>query len=217
MKITRHEQGGVISPLLANIFLNDLDHAINTPGSKFDRQGVQIVRYADDFLLIGPEITPRLLDDLHKKIKRAGLTINKQKSRLLDAKHTPFHFLGFDINYRQQPFGTKKWSWHINPCPEAMARIKKDIDTSLKQLPLSSPMEVAFQLFPILKSWLNYYSMGRSAECMAPLIPLFNYLETKLLAYYQRKQYGQMISYDPGASLNYAGQALRILKEELEL
>lgn len=208
-------QGGVISPLLANIFLNDLDHSINNPESRYARQGVQMVRYADDFLLIGARIEPGLIQDLHRKIERMGLTINKTKSRLLQARDTAFHFLGFDIQYRKQPFGEKNLMWHIAPCEEAQNRIKRDIDQMLKKIPLHSPMELALILFPILKTWMGYYSMGRSLECQIPLIPIYDYLERKLLYYYQRKQPGQMVRFEPGASLVYANQAFSILKEEL--
>jgi RNA-directed DNA polymerase len=61
LKAPIHEKGrvkgGVISPLLANIYLNLLDRNVEKQGSIFEKEGIKIVRYADDFVLMGKEIT----------------------------------------------------------------------------------------------------------------------------------------------------------------
>jgi RNA-directed DNA polymerase len=90
-------QGGVISPLLANVYLNGLDHAVNDN----PELEAKLVRYADDFVLL---TRPGRAAGLHGRLKvyleRKGLKLNAAKTRLLDARRpllqnisvTAFHF-----------------------------------------------------------------------------------------------------------------------------
>ena len=63
-------QGGVISPLLSNIYLHLLDRIVNNKKSIFTQQGVKIVRYADDFVLMGKEIGEEVLKKLMSIVDR---------------------------------------------------------------------------------------------------------------------------------------------------
>lgn len=84
-------QGAVVSPLLANIYLNPLDHAMAG-------QGREMVRYADDFVILchSQEEALRVLEDLRRWVEAAGLTLHPTKTRIVDASQRGgFEFLGY--------------------------------------------------------------------------------------------------------------------------
>ena len=79
-------QGGVISPLLANIYFHLLDRIVNNAQSLFCKYGVKIVRYADDFVLMGKSLPVEITHRLKSLLDRMGLMINETKTRQIDAK-----------------------------------------------------------------------------------------------------------------------------------
>mgnify|MGYP000681081908 FL=1 len=78
-------QGGVISPLLANIYLHLLDKAVNREGGVFCQCGIKIIRYADDWVLMAKRMPQRALDYLNKLLKRMKLKLNEDKSKIVNA------------------------------------------------------------------------------------------------------------------------------------
>jgi len=80
-------QGGVISPLLANIYLNPLDW-------RMSRSGHEMVRYADDMVILCPsaQSAERVLNDLREWASQAGLTLHPEKTRLVDMGQPKAHF-----------------------------------------------------------------------------------------------------------------------------
>jgi RNA-directed DNA polymerase len=83
-------QGAVISPLLSNVYLDPLDH-------EMARQGYQMVRYADDFVILcrTAEEAARALEAVRAWTAEAGLTLHPQKTRVVNAAETSFDFLGY--------------------------------------------------------------------------------------------------------------------------
>jgi group II intron reverse transcriptase/maturase len=79
-------QGGVISPLLANIYFHLLDRIVNNAQSLFCKYGVRIVRYADDFVLMGKELPEEVIDKLKSLLHRMGLSLNEGKTRKIDGR-----------------------------------------------------------------------------------------------------------------------------------
>lgn len=90
-------QGGVISPLLANIYLHAFDRIVSNPKGKFAKANIRIVRYADDFVLMG---TQRYSGEIRRYIDslmcRMGLRLNMGKTKILHANKSNLHFLGFE-------------------------------------------------------------------------------------------------------------------------
>ena len=82
-------QGGVISPLLANIYLNTLDVAMKT---------ARLVRYADDLVVLCRYNVHKTFGKMTDVLHNLGLTLNHDKTRILDATHEGFTFLGFTIH-----------------------------------------------------------------------------------------------------------------------
>ncbi|MGV1015268.1 MAG: reverse transcriptase domain-containing protein, partial [Methyloceanibacter sp.] len=119
-------QGGVISPLLANLYLNRLDWQVN---ERCELRPV-LVRYADDFVILsrpgqGSELPARL----QHWLDRRGLKLNEEKTRLLDVRQEWFQFLGFGVNWRQGKSG--RAYPHLEPHPKSQTKLRDKIREKL--------------------------------------------------------------------------------------
>ncbi|WP_447972127.1 group II intron reverse transcriptase/maturase [Nitrospira sp. Kam-Ns4a] len=137
-------QGGVISPLLANIALDGLQAHLG--------KGYRYVRYADDFVVMTK--TREALEQARPKITaflaERGLELNEEKTRIVH-KTDGFEFLGFHIQDRNGKL-------LITPPKEKIKALHRKVKETLKQLLHASPETVIRTLNPILQGWANYYS-----------------------------------------------------------
>ena len=120
-------QGGVISPLLANIYLHLIDRIVNNPTSLFWKHGIRIVRYADDFVLMGKTLPEEVTERLKSLLNRMGLTINEAKTRQIDARKDSFNFLGFTIRYDNDIKGRNTKYWNIIPSKKSEQKIRDKV------------------------------------------------------------------------------------------
>ena len=93
-------QGGVISPLLANIYLNVLD-TLWVVKRVQERLGARLVRYADDCVILCRGNTDRILNGVRLVFDNLHLELNEEKTRVVDARHESFNFLGFSIGMKR--------------------------------------------------------------------------------------------------------------------
>lgn len=152
-------QGGVISPLLANIYLNLVDKAVSRTDGYFHKYGVRIVRYADDFILVAKKIPEHCIKYLQDILKRMELEINEDKTRLVNVETDPFDFLGFTFRYDKDLFVKNKKYPNIIPRKKSAQTIRDKIREYLRKNRHTNPTELAKGLNPILKGWLNYYGI----------------------------------------------------------
>jgi group II intron reverse transcriptase/maturase len=180
-------QGGVISPLLANIYLHLLDRIVSSKGNLFNRHKTELIRYADDFVLMGREIPDEVIEKLEQYLKRMELKINRDKTRLINAREQSFDFLGFTVRYDNDTFGRDKKYWNIIPGKKAEKKNRDRIDAFLKKHGHSPAQKVAEGLNEILRGWLNYFVIkGVSYPAMSQR-RLRHYLCERLWRYYNRK------------------------------
>jgi group II intron reverse transcriptase/maturase len=180
-------QGAVLSPLLANIYLNLLDRIINKPGSLFAQYGIEIIRYADDFILMGRTIPEVILKRQYQILSRMGLTINSEKSKRVNAKESPFDFLGFTVRYDRSIFDSSKRFWHIRPSDKSQRRIRQNINMLLKRIGHYRPEDVVAKLNARIRGWLNYFDVPGISYTKIPKRKLNWYLRNRLYRYYNRK------------------------------
>ena len=180
-------QGGVISPLLSNIYLHLLDRIVNNPNSLFSKYGIKIVRYADDFVLMGEKINQQAIEKLKELINRMGLTINESKTRLVEAKQEAFHFLGFTMSYDKDTKGRNIRYWNVTPSKKSEQKIRDKVKEYLKSHGHSNVYTVTNDLNAILQGWLNYFDIqGVSYPAMSKR-RLRYYLSNSIYRYYNRK------------------------------
>ncbi len=180
-------QGGVISPLLANVYLHLLDRIVNNPNSLFSKLGVKIVRYADDFVLMGKNISDAVVTKVKSLLSRMGLSLNESKTEQLSAKEQSFNFLGFTVRYSKDKHGRDKRYWEIMPSKKSEVRIREKIRTYLSKHGHSRAKGIAEGLNAIIRGWLNYFEINGVSYTMMSKRRLRYYLFTKLGRYYQRK------------------------------
>jgi len=102
-------QGGVISPLLSNIYLHAFDRIVNNPKGKFAKSNIRIVRYADNFVLMGTQrYSKEILRYLGRIMYRMGLKVNREKMTILHISKSSLHFLGFEFRVISSTFSWNK-------------------------------------------------------------------------------------------------------------
>lgn len=180
-------QGGVISPLLANIYMHLLDRIVNNTKSLFHQAGIKIVRYADDFVLMGKKITQQAKEKLQELLDRMGLKLNETKTRHIEAKEESFKFLGFTVRYDKDRKGRNKRYWNIEASDKSEKKVRDKIREFLNEGGHYGPQKVADGLNPIIRGWLNYFDVPGVSYPAMNKRKLRYYLYEKLNRYYNRK------------------------------
>lgn len=165
-------QGGVISPLLSNIYLNEIDKMLEK-AKETTREGkythLEYARFADDCVILvdgHPKwdwlwkgVNRRLREELDK----LQVHINEEKTKYLDlVKGDSFGFLGFDFRRLK----TKAGKWRVNYQPKMQARVKvmekiKDVFNRHESQPLTRVRDI---INPILRGWVQYFRIGNSSK-----------------------------------------------------
>ena len=159
-------QGGVISPLLANLYLNALDWAVNDPA---ERGQPVLVRYADDFVILcatgqGQALRQRLT----RWLTARGLKLNEEKTRLVDSRKG-FDFLGFRLRW-QPSRGNGKWYVHVEASPRSQQRLREGVRRKLNHWTLGQCIpEVMAGLNRLLRGWSGYFHYRHSSRVMGKL------------------------------------------------
>jgi len=155
-------QGGVISPLLANIALHGMESALGIfRYSKGEiKKGIRklVVRYADDFVVFcetqAEAETAR--EDLQRFLSLRRLTLSEEKTRIVNLSEG-FDFLGFNIRHYPDTNTRTGWKQLIRPSRENVARFRQKLRDTYKRLQGSNAMCLIRVLNPILRGWANYY------------------------------------------------------------
>jgi len=153
-------QGGVISPLLANIALHGLEEALGVHWNKWGRNTSTraVVRYADDFVVFceTKEDAERVIDLLRVWLATRGLRLSDEKTRIVHLTEG-FDFLGFNV--RQYKVSNTKTGYKllIKPSKDAVTRFKTKVRAEWMRLRGHSIHEVLKTLTPIVQGWANYY------------------------------------------------------------
>jgi group II intron reverse transcriptase/maturase len=147
-------QGGVISPLLANIYLNDFVTLIN------EKTPCRLISYADDFVIMHKEnFTDEQLGWFVKCIEREGLTINLQKTSVVDTTvvGSLFNFLGFAFKRVRSIYNPIKGYIRIEPSTKAIKKFKKAIADIVKHKTSRTMQMMIAKINPIIRGWMNYF------------------------------------------------------------
>jgi len=183
-------QGGVLSPLLANIYLNEVDKMLEK--AKAVTGAVIYARYADDLVvLVKPgewleKVNRRLLEEL----ARIKVTVNEEKSQIVNMEEgKSFNFLGFEFRMIKGRNG--KYRPDYKPNRKARKTLLEKLRLLFKAYE-SKPIEgLVKKANPILRGWLNYFRIGNSSRAFGYVR---NWVERKLRRHAmkarQRKGYG---------------------------
>jgi RNA-directed DNA polymerase len=157
-------QGGVISPLLANIALHGMEKAL---GVKFNIKGQihgprAVVRYADDFVVFceSKEDAEQAEITLKEWLGNRGLSLSKEKTRIVHLTQG-FDFLGFNIRHYKAPQTSKSgYKLLIKPSNKSVTAIRKKLrEEWIKGLGSNATAQIV-RLNPIIRGWANYFRRG---------------------------------------------------------
>jgi len=192
-------QGGVISPLLANIYLHLLDKAVNKINGLFQINGVKMVRYADDFVLMARKMPDVCYDKLNHMLNRMKLRLNTEKSKIVSAKEQSFDFLGFSFRYDDDLKGRAFKYWNVEPSDKSLKKVRANISEYLSKNGHKPPYIVVRDLNAIMRGWINYFSITKVSYPNKAKRKLRYYLCDKLQRYYKRKSQRKCKLYNRGA------------------
>ena len=157
-------QGGVMSPLLANIYLHWFETIVSLT-AKACGQVMSIVRYADDFVILARSWVDGFLQRVEGIFEgRMGLTVNREKTKVLDFRepHTTLTFLGYDFRMvLDRLFGTGKRYLAFGPSKKSMKGIREKIHAiTHARNGLLTVEKVVGRLNKLTKGWGAFYSVG---------------------------------------------------------
>jgi RNA-directed DNA polymerase len=151
-------QGGVASPLLANIYMHRFIKAFRQHG--LDRRyGAVLVTYADDFVILCRHHAAEVLETTRDWLTRIGLTLNEDKTRLLDARCDAFDFLGYTFGPRYSPRTGGRYNG-VRPSTKAVASIRNTIRQRLRPGNQAPWEDVVCTVNRSVRGWCNYFSYG---------------------------------------------------------
>lgn len=151
-------QGGVISPLLANIYMHRFLRAWREKG-KGEQLKAKIVSYADDFVVLTKQKAQEALQWVDGVMTKIGLKLNTEKTKIRDATKSTFDFLGYTFgpeHYRKDGH----WYMAAQPSAKSVARVKEKIRTVLSPSNNAEWEVVQGRLNRILSGWSRYFSYG---------------------------------------------------------
>ncbi|EHZ9210234.1 group II intron reverse transcriptase/maturase [Enterococcus faecalis] len=156
-------QGGVISPLLANIYLNALDRFWSNNQFGTDRKhDAHMVRYADDYVIICHHEPEKYDSYARRRLNQLDLVINEDKTRVVNASEG-FDFLGYTIR-KLKSKKTGKYKMYYYPSNKSMRTIKGKVKEVIRHGQHYNLPDVVERLNPILRGWGNYFKSGNSKE-----------------------------------------------------
>jgi RNA-directed DNA polymerase len=169
-------QGGVISPLLSNIYLTEVDRMLER-AKEATRYGkytyVEYARFADDLVVL-IDAHPRnawLLGAVNKRLReefaKLEVEINEEKSSIVNLDRAEsFGFLGFDFR-RLRSMERQVWRAHYTPKMKKRTALLRKLKEVFRRFQ-SQPVDRVVQLInPVLRGWVNYFAIGHSSECFS--------------------------------------------------
>ena len=155
-------QGGVVSPLLANIYLHVLDMYWT---ERYIHQG-KLYRYADDFVIVcrTKRDAERALQVVKQIMARLKLTLHPTKTHIVDMGREGFDFLGFHF-HKMKSRKSDKLLPYVWPSQKAMKAVRSKVRQITIRKRLSNPLEeVVKYLNRVIRGWRNYFRIGNSTK-----------------------------------------------------
>lgn len=162
-------QGAVLSPLLSNIYLDELDH-------RMEQLGYEMVRYADDFVILCAtrEQAQAALDEVERWTAGAGLTLHPDKTRIADAQAEGFDFLGYHFE------GGRRW-----PRKKSLARLREVVRLKTRRTDGRSLSRIVADVSRTLRGWFGYFKHSLKPA----LVAVDKWVRMRLRSILRRRQH----------------------------
>ena len=177
-------QGGVISPLLSNLYLHILDRIWER--NKLQQWlGARIVRYADDIVILcRRNKSDQAMAVLRQVLERLGLTLNETKTKRVNVYEGKFDFLGFTI-WMGRGRKTGNYYPHVQPSKRTEKKVKDRITELTQRGRTIMPLEwVVNEVNAMVRGWVGYFHYR---NCSQPLGRVRNHLEQRLITHLRKR------------------------------
>ena len=184
-------QGSPLSPLLANLALNDLDHALSR-----GKAVLTYVRYLDDMVVLAPDSAKgrawgdRALQRIQEEAALIGVSLNEDKTRVLSMteRDAMFAFLGFEFRWMRN---RKTGSWYPLriPRPKKVTQVLRTVHEVLASSRALPVAQAVGRVNEVLRGWVNYFRVGHASKAFAK-VRYFVELKVRRFAQRQRKRLG---------------------------
>jgi RNA-directed DNA polymerase len=166
-------QGGVISPILSNIYLNGVDRMLER-AKEVTRRGdftaLEYARFADDLVILVSAqpwhdwLVKAANKRLREELGKLQVEVNEEKSRMVDLiQGESFGFLGFDFRRVRSRAG--KWRAHLTPKLKKRTALLRELKEDFRRHRSQPVQRVITAINPKLRGWVNYFAHGNSARC----------------------------------------------------
>ena len=157
-----------------------------------ERLGARLIRYADDCVILCRGNTDRILKGIKRVFDDLGLTLNEEKTHVVDARQEMFHFLGFSIGMKRGR-KTGKMYPHIEPSKKALKHVRAEIKQLTTERYSAIPTEVVIRrVNEVARGWVGYYRYGNCTKVMSSL---GHYLVYRMRIYLRRKHHYHSLGY----------------------
>jgi RNA-directed DNA polymerase len=181
-------QGGVASPLLANLYLHWFDALFHGPQGPARRADAKLVRYADDFVVMAKQMGSETIEFIESRLEgKFQLEINREKTRVVDLQEqgASLNFLGYTFRYDRDRKGRDRKYLNVFPSKKAVRKERRKLHDMTNSRQCFKPIPTLIgELNRHLKGWANYFSFGypMSAHC-----EIERYVQGRLIQHLQRR------------------------------
>lgn len=177
-------QGGVISPLLSNLYLHILDR-IWERNNLQQRLGARIVRYADDIVILCRRgKSDKAMTTLRQILERLKLSLNETKTKIVNAHSEKFDFLGFSIHMVESR-RTGKLYPHVQASKKALQKIKDRVTELTTRRRTVMPIEwIVKEVNATVRGWVGYFHYRNSGRTLQKVR---NHLEQRLTTHLRKR------------------------------
>ncbi|MCH9625691.1 MAG: hypothetical protein S4CHLAM123_08690 [Chlamydiales bacterium] len=181
-------QGGVISPLLANIYLHWFDKIFHGPDGPGTWAKAEIVRYADDFVIMARYMSARILKWIESQLEgRFDLTINREKTKIVKLEEPKGHldFLGFTLRKARVRRVPSRWFCKVTPSSKSLNKARETIRESTSSRKGYMPIPtVVVKLNRFLCGWGRYFNKGTPSLAYTAIN---GYVDNRVYRFLQRR------------------------------
>jgi len=186
-------QGGVISPLLSNVYLHWFDKLFHRADGPAQWAGAKMVRYADDFVVLARFQGARLTGWIESKLEGwLGLEINREKTRVVNLQEegASLDFLGFTFRYYEDLKG-RGWRYlNVSPSAKALKKEREKLHEMTDHRQCHKPIpQLIEELNRHLKGWKNYFDFGYPRQAFRKINTYVRYRLTQHLRRRSQRPY----------------------------
>jgi RNA-directed DNA polymerase len=177
-------QGGVLSPLLANIYLHWFDHRFMREDGPVQWAKARLVRYADDFVVLAYHISPKLRGWIEATLEGwLKLELNREKTRLLNLREQSLDFLGYTFRYDRDLYDGSHRYLNLQPSRKAVGREREALRRLIHAGKCHMPVpELIQQVNRQMRGWGNYFRLGYPRKAFRQVNHFVHYRLGKHLA-----------------------------------